>query len=192
MSIAKQMIAQLSDTDLTKLSLDELNAKMVALIEKEKKDGLERLKNQERKVDYFVRARREVEQTSLQLAYQHEMDVERAEWGQRHKERVATSRQDYEKALCLKRKLSLLVEEKALFVAKVRESHAPEFEESVRRWQVEVDTARARRLEERKQQRREQRKRDREEQMLAISRMKSIAFLPSFHHFHTVFSRVPL
>ncbi|MBV98640.1 Eukaryotic translation initiation factor 3 subunit A, partial [Eschrichtius robustus] len=74
--------------DLEELDPDFIMAKQVEQLEKEKKELQERLKNQEKKIDYFERAKRLEEIPLIKSAYEEQRIKDMDLWEQQEEERV--------------------------------------------------------------------------------------------------------
>lgn len=77
--------------DLEELDPDFIMAKQVEQLEKEKKELQERLKNQEKKIDYFERAKRLEEIPLIKSAYEEQRVKDMDLWEQQEEERVSIS-----------------------------------------------------------------------------------------------------
>merc|ERR1711963_750619 len=91
---------------LQNIDEDEIMAKQVEQLEKEKKELQERLKGQEKKVDYLARAKR-IEEIPL-LIEQHEEDQKARKifWEEQEKERIENVKKERTHALETKARLS--------------------------------------------------------------------------------------
>ncbi|NXT13160.1 EIF3A factor, partial [Prunella fulvescens] len=115
--------------DLEELDPDFIMAKQVEQLEKEKKELQERLKNQEKKIDYFERAKRLEEIPLIKTAYEEQRVHDMELWEQQEEERVRVL------------KCVLLV-----------------FQDKLKQFQERLAEERRNRLEERKKQRKEERR----------------------------------
>ncbi|XP_074855165.1 eukaryotic translation initiation factor 3 subunit A [Carettochelys insculpta] len=163
--------------DLEELDPDFIMAKQVEQLEKEKKELQERLKNQEKKIDYFERAKRLEEIPLIKTAYEEQRIRDMDLWEQQEEERITTMQLEREKALEHKKRMSRMVEDKDLFVAKLKAARHSVYQEKLKQFQERLAEERHNRLEERKRQRKEERRiayyreKEEEEQRLQEEKM---------------------
>ncbi|KFO87458.1 Eukaryotic translation initiation factor 3 subunit A, partial [Buceros rhinoceros silvestris] len=156
--------------DLEELDPDFIMAKQVEQLEKEKKELQERLKNQEKKIDYFERAKRLEEIPLIKTAYEEQRVRDMELWEQQEEERITTLQLEREKALEHKNRLSRMLEDRDLFEARLKASRRTVYEDKLKQFQERLAEERRNRLEERKKQRKEEKEEEeqrlREEQLL--------------------------
>ncbi|NXY15704.1 EIF3A factor, partial [Atrichornis clamosus] len=133
-------------------------AKQVEQLEKEKKELQERLKNQEKKIDYFERAKRLEEIPLIKTAYEEQRVHDMELWEQQEEERITTLQLEREKALEHKSRLSRMLEDRDLFEARLKASRRTVYEDKLKQFQERLAEERRNRLEERKKQRKEERR----------------------------------
>uniref|UniRef100_A0A8C3QN40 Eukaryotic translation initiation factor 3 subunit A n=1 Tax=Cyanoderma ruficeps TaxID=181631 RepID=A0A8C3QN40_9PASS len=114
--------------DLEELDPDFIMAKQVEQLEKEKKELQERLKNQEKKIDYFERAKRLEEIPLIKTAYEEQRVHDMELWEQQEEERITTLQLEREKALEHKSRLSRMLEDRDLFEARLKASRRTVYE----------------------------------------------------------------
>ncbi|XP_036431006.1 eukaryotic translation initiation factor 3 subunit A isoform X2 [Colossoma macropomum] len=144
--------------DLEELDPDFIMAKQVEQLEKEKKELQERLKNQEKKIDYFERAKRLEEIPLIKKAYEEQRVKDMELWELQEEERISNMKVEREKALEHKKRLSRMVEDKENFVSKITAARSFIYEEKLKQFQERLVEERKKRLEERKKQRKEERR----------------------------------
>ncbi|KAK1164705.1 eukaryotic translation initiation factor 3 subunit A isoform X1 [Acipenser oxyrinchus oxyrinchus] len=154
--------------DLEELDPDFIMAKQVQQLEKEKKELQERLKNQEKKIDYFERAKRLEEIPLIKKAYEEQRVKDMELWELQEEERISNMQVEREKALEHKQRLSRMMEDKDNFVSKITAARQSVYEEKLKQFQERFVEERKQRLEDRKKQRKEDRRnmyyRDKEEE----------------------------
>ncbi|XP_041125171.1 eukaryotic translation initiation factor 3 subunit A-like isoform X2 [Polyodon spathula] len=154
--------------DLEELDPDFIMAKQVQQLEKEKKELQERLKNQEKKIDYFERAKRLEEIPLIKKAYEEQRVQDMEMWELQEEERIRNMQVEREKALEHKQRLSRMMEDKDNFVSKITAARQSVYEEKLKQFQERFIEERKQRLEDRKKQRKEDRRnmyyRDKEEE----------------------------
>uniref|UniRef100_A0A4W3KFF2 Eukaryotic translation initiation factor 3 subunit A n=1 Tax=Callorhinchus milii TaxID=7868 RepID=A0A4W3KFF2_CALMI len=146
--------------DLEELDPDVIMAKQVEQLEKEKRELQERLKNQEKKVDFFERAKRLEEIPLLKNAFEEQRIKDMDLWEVQEEERITNMTIEREKALEHKNRMSRMVEDKDMFLAKLMSSRRTIYEEKLKNFQDKLSEERAQRLEDRKKRRKEERRKD--------------------------------
>uniref|UniRef100_A0A668VYI6 Eukaryotic translation initiation factor 3 subunit A n=1 Tax=Oreochromis aureus TaxID=47969 RepID=A0A668VYI6_OREAU len=144
--------------DLEELDPDFIMAKQVEQLEKEKKELQERLKNQEKKIDYFERAKRLEEIPLIKKAYEEQRVKDMELWELQEEERISTMKVEREKALEHKKRMSRMMEDKENFLSKITAARSFIYEEKLKAFQERLIEERKKRLEDRKRQRKEDRR----------------------------------
>uniref|UniRef100_A0A3B4A2E1 Eukaryotic translation initiation factor 3 subunit A n=1 Tax=Periophthalmus magnuspinnatus TaxID=409849 RepID=A0A3B4A2E1_9GOBI len=139
--------------DLEELDPDFIMAKQVEQLEKEKKELQERLKNQEKKIDYFERAERLEEIPLIKKAYEEQRVKDMELWELQEEERISNMKVEREKALEHKKRMSRMIEDKENFLSKITV-------EKLKAFQARLVEERKKRMEERKRKRKEDRRND--------------------------------
>ncbi|XP_007566972.1 eukaryotic translation initiation factor 3 subunit A isoform X2 [Poecilia formosa] len=144
--------------DLEELDPDFIMAKQVEQLEKEKKELQERLKNQEKKIDYFERAKRLEEIPLIKKAYEEQRVKDMELWELQEEERINNLKIEREKALEHKKRMSRMMEDKEGFLAKITAARSFIYEEKLKAFEERLVEERKKRMEERKTQRKEDRR----------------------------------
>uniref|UniRef100_A0A672LJD1 Eukaryotic translation initiation factor 3 subunit A n=1 Tax=Sinocyclocheilus grahami TaxID=75366 RepID=A0A672LJD1_SINGR len=144
--------------DLEELDPDFIMAKQVEQLEKEKKELQERLKNQEKKIDYFERAKRLEEIPLIKKAYEEQRIKDMELWELQEEERIRNMKMEREKALEHKQRMSRMIEDKENFLSEIKAARSFIYEEKLKQFQERLVEERKKRLEERKKQRKEDRR----------------------------------
>ncbi|XP_010779589.1 eukaryotic translation initiation factor 3 subunit A-like, partial [Notothenia coriiceps] len=105
--------------DLEELDPDFIMAKQVEQLEKEKRELQERLKNQEKKIDYFERAKRLEEIPLIKQAYEEQRIKDMELWELQEEDRISNMEVEREKALEHKKRMSRMMEDKESFLGKI-------------------------------------------------------------------------
>ncbi|XP_072095736.1 eukaryotic translation initiation factor 3 subunit A isoform X2 [Mobula birostris] len=145
--------------DLEELDPDFIMAKQVEQLEKEKKELQERLKNQEKKIDFYERAKRLEEIPLLKKSFEEQRIKDMELWELQEEERITNMKVEREKALEHKNRMSRMLDDRELFLAKLMASRRTVYEEKLKNFQEKLNEERHLRLEERKRQRKEERRR---------------------------------
>ncbi|KAA0717853.1 Eukaryotic translation initiation factor 3 subunit A [Triplophysa tibetana] len=144
--------------DLEELDPDFIMAKQVEQLEKEKRELQERLKNQEKKIDYFERAKRLEEIPLIKKAYEEQRIKDMELWELQEEERICNMQMEREKALEHKQRMSRMIEDKENFLSKIKAARSFIFEEKLKHFEDNLVEERKKRIEERKKQRKEDRR----------------------------------
>ncbi|KAG8542400.1 hypothetical protein GDO81_026793, partial [Engystomops pustulosus] len=144
--------------NLEELDPDFIMAKQVEQLEKEKKELQERLKNQEKKIDYFERAKRLEEIPLIKKAYEEQRIMDMELWEQQEAERINTLMLEREKAVEHKNRMSRMLEDRDAFVSKLKSARRSVYEEKLKQFNERLSEEKKARLEERKRQRKEERR----------------------------------
>ncbi|XP_075698794.1 eukaryotic translation initiation factor 3 subunit A [Rhinoderma darwinii] len=144
--------------NLEELDPDFIMAKQVEQLEKEKKELQERLKNQEKKIDYFERAKRLEEIPLIKKAYEEQRIMDMELWEQQEAERINTLMLEREKAVEHKNRMSRMLEDRDSFVSKLKSARRSVYEEKLMQFQDRLSEERTTRMEERKKLRKEERR----------------------------------
>ncbi|XP_046545419.1 eukaryotic translation initiation factor 3 subunit A-like [Haliotis rubra] len=185
----KERIEQLRKTDLgarifkdideeefAELDVDEIMAKQVEQLEKEKKELQERLKTQEKKVDFHQRALRLSEIPLLQQQYMNESIQAKDFWEHQEVERIEALKKERHHALETQKRLSRIMDDKNEFLGRLRDARRSDYEANLKDFEQKLGEERKRRLLERKDRRKEERRRKWiEEKEEAVQRAKDEA-----------------
>ncbi|XP_072247492.1 eukaryotic translation initiation factor 3 subunit A isoform X2 [Leuresthes tenuis] len=144
--------------NLEELDPDFIMAKQVEQLEKEKKELQERLKNQEKKIDYFERAKRLEEIPLIKKAYEEQRVKDIELWELQEEDRINNMKVEREKALEHKKRMSRMIEDKENFLSKITAARSFIYEEKLKTFEERLVEERKKRVEERKKQRKEDRR----------------------------------
>ncbi|KAM9395144.1 eukaryotic translation initiation factor 3 subunit A-like isoform 2-T2 [Salvelinus alpinus] len=144
--------------NLEDLDPDFIMSKQVEQLEKEKRELQDRLKNQEKKIDYFERAKRLEEIPLIKKAYEEQRVKDMELWELQEEERISNMKVDREKALEHKQRMSRMMQDKENFVGKITDARSFIYEEKVKQFQERLVEERTKRREERKIHRKEDRR----------------------------------
>merc|ERR1711956_176949 len=124
----------------------------------EKRELQERLKGQEKKVDYLARAKR-IEELPL-LLEQHEEDqkARKVFWEEQEKERIENLKTERDHALETKARLSLMKTDLDSFTSTLKKAKKSEYEDKLRDFDRLIADERRKRMHERKQNRKSERR----------------------------------
>nr|KAG5699054.1 hypothetical protein BaRGS_025448 [Batillaria attramentaria] len=153
-----KIFQNIDEEEMADLDVDEIMAKQVEQLEKEKKELQERLKGQEKKVDYLARAKRIEEIPLLLKQYEEEKQLNKEFWEQQEKERIEQMKKERMHALETKSRLSKIIEDSELFLNSLKKARKSEFEEKLKDFERQLASERKKRLAERRLKRKEDRR----------------------------------
>ncbi|KAI0236259.1 Eukaryotic translation initiation factor 3 subunit A [Lamellibrachia satsuma] len=140
------------------MDVDDILAKQVEQLEKEKKELQEKLKSQEKKVDFFERAKHIEEIPLLEKQCEDEMEKAKEFWEQQEQERIENLKSERMLALEQRDRLMRMVTDKTEFVNKLQANRMSDFKEKRVKFEKKLSEERKKRLTERKSKRKEERR----------------------------------
>ncbi|KAK2180443.1 hypothetical protein NP493_443g06025 [Ridgeia piscesae] len=140
------------------MDVDDILAKQVEQLEKEKRELQEKLKSQEKKVDFFERAKHLEEIPLLEKQCEEEMEKAKEFWEQQERERIATLKCERVTALEQRDRLARMMTDKTEFMNKLQANRMSDFKEKRAKFEKKLSEERKKRLAERKSKRKEERR----------------------------------
>jgi len=166
--IGQKILKDIDVEALEKINPEELMKKQVETLEKEKKEMHDRLKAQEKKVDYFERAKRLAEIPLLKKRAETKRIEDERLWDELEDKRIENAIREQKLALENKKRLSRISEEKDNFMKDVIEKQQQIYKEAMVKFTEKLEATRKERLEQRrrarKMERYTRRKQEKEEQ----------------------------
>lgn len=156
--IGAKVLQNLDEEDFATLDVEDIMAKQVEQLEKEKKELMDRLKNQEKKIDHFARAKRLEEIPFLAKQYEQEKKVAREFFEQQEAEKIEQLKSDRQMALASRDRLTRMKADKDEFLNLLRGQRKEMFKKKLAEFEAKVSEERKKRLYERKEKRREDRR----------------------------------
>ncbi|XP_048744696.2 eukaryotic translation initiation factor 3 subunit A-like isoform X2 [Ostrea edulis] len=156
--IGAKVLQNLDEEDFATLDVEDIMAKQVEQLEKEKKELMDRLKNQEKKIDHFARAKRLEEIPVLAKQYEEEKKMAREFFEQQEAEKIEQLKKDRQLALASQDRLSRMKTEKDEFLNLLRGQRKEIFKKKLAEFESKITEERKKRMYERKEKRREERR----------------------------------
>ncbi|PVD29624.1 hypothetical protein C0Q70_08879 [Pomacea canaliculata] len=153
-----KIFQNIDEEEMADLDVDEIMQKQVEQLEKEKRELLERLKGQEKKVDYLARAKRIEEIPLLLKQYEEDKKVGREFWEQQEQERIENLKKERVYGLETKARLSRIFEDSEIFLNTLKKARKSDYEDKLKEFEKNLAVERKTRLLERKQKRKEERR----------------------------------
>ncbi|KAL1498328.1 hypothetical protein ABEB36_009141 [Hypothenemus hampei] len=154
----QKILKKMDEDDIKKLDADQIAAKEAEELLKERRELQAKLKSQEKKVDYFERAKRLEEIPLLQESLKERQLQDQNFWEQQEKERIAAEIEERKLAVATRDRLIRMKADKDEFLAKLKKERHNVYEEKLRDFEKVLAEERRKRLAERKQKRKEERR----------------------------------
>ncbi|CAG2202678.1 EIF3A [Mytilus edulis] len=156
--LGAKVLQNMDEDDIGTLDIDDIMAKQVEQLEKEKKELNERLKSQDKKIDFFARAKRLEEIPLLKKQYESDRQELKGFWEQQEEERIEKVKKERENALQQRDRLSRMKKDKDEFVNMLRGKRKEQFKQKVKEFDLKMSEERKKRLADRKEKRKEDRR----------------------------------
>lgn len=157
-SHGQKVLKKLDEDEIKKLDAEQIAKRESEELQKERKEMQSKLKSQEKKVDYFERAKRQ-EEIPLILKYLEDKQVNDKEfWETQEKQRIENAITERDLALKEQVRLSRMHPDRDGFLERLRKDRNSNFEEKVIAFEKFLIEERKRRIAERIVQRREERR----------------------------------
>merc|ERR1711892_739802 len=157
--IGKKVLEGMQAEEIAKMDADEIMAKQVEELEKEKKELQVRLKAQEKKVDHFERAKRLEELPLLKSQFEEFKDEARTDWEEQEKERIESEKENRTTDVANRDRLVRMKDEKEKYLDSLLKERKNIFEKKLTEFEELSTTEKKARLEKRKEERIEERRR---------------------------------
>ncbi|XP_017771246.1 PREDICTED: eukaryotic translation initiation factor 3 subunit A, partial [Nicrophorus vespilloides] len=155
----QKILKKLDEDDIKKMDADQIAAREVEELQKEKRELQAKLKSQEKKVDYFERAKRIEEIPLLQVSMKERQLQDQAFWEQQESERIATAIEERKLAVATQERMIRMKPDKDTFLEKLLKERNVLYEDKVREFEQMLAEERRKRLDDRKTKRKEERRR---------------------------------
>merc|ERR1711970_1493735 len=157
--IGKKVLDGMKAEDIAKMDADEIMAKQVEELEKEKKELQVRLKAQEKKVDHLERAKRLEEIPLLKLQFEELKEEAKVVWEEQEKDRIEEEKKERASDIENRDRMVRMRDDKDKYLESLLKERKNVFEKKITEFNVLVDEERKIRLERRKDERQEDRRR---------------------------------
>ncbi|XP_074031572.1 eukaryotic translation initiation factor 3 subunit a isoform X2 [Leptinotarsa decemlineata] len=154
----QKILKKLDEDDIKKLDADQIAAKEAEELQKERRELQAKLKSQEKKVDYFERAKRLEEIPLLQASQKERQLQDQNFWELQEKERIAAAVEERKLAVATRDRLVRMKPDKDEFLAKLKKERNIVFEDKLREFEEALAAEKKRRLLERRAARKEERR----------------------------------
>ncbi|XP_042213227.1 eukaryotic translation initiation factor 3 subunit A-like [Homarus americanus] len=157
-SYGQKMMEKFDEEELLNLGAEEILQRQVEELEKERKELQQRLKAQEKKVDYFERAKRLVEIPLLKKMLEDEKEKDKEFWQSQEEDRVKKLVEEHQVSLEHSKRLNRMGSDRTDFLNQLKSTRRSEIEKKLNDFNARLEVERKKRQAERKDQRRRERR----------------------------------
>lgn len=157
-SHGQKVLKKLDEDEIKKLDAEQIAAREAEELQKERREMQQKLKSQEKKVDYLERAKRIEEIPLLKKAMEDKMELAKQRWEQQEQERIQIAIEEREQAVATKERMARMKEDHDIFLERILAERRSIYHEKLRDFEKKLNEARASKLLERKIERKAERK----------------------------------
>lgn len=155
----KKILKKLDETAIKELDAEQIAAKEAEELIRERKELQSKLKQQEKKTDYFERAKR-IEEIPLIEKYLENKSVEDKKfWEEQEKSRIENSKAERLNAVAQQERLKRMHPDRDVFLSNLRTERNSMYLDKVKEFNIRLEDERKKRMIQRVQERREERRR---------------------------------
>ncbi|XP_039284036.1 eukaryotic translation initiation factor 3 subunit A [Nilaparvata lugens] len=156
----QKVLKKLEEDELKNLDAETISAREQEELMKERKEMQQKLKSQEKKVDYFERAKRIEEIPLLQKMFEEKQVEDRAYWEQKETDRIAELVAERKLAVEYKERCARMAADKQAYQAKLSSERNSAYQDKLLAFEARLKEEREKRLVQRRAERKEQRRRE--------------------------------
>lgn len=157
-SHGQKVLKKLDEDEIKKLDAEQIAAREAEELQKERREIQQKLKSQEKKVDYLERAKRIEEIPLIEKAMEEKLEQTRLRWEQQEEERIQIAVEEREQAVASRSRMERMKEDHDEFLASILAERKSLYEEKLKEFERMLNEERAKRLVKRKMQRKAERK----------------------------------
>ncbi|KAH0555004.1 eukaryotic translation initiation factor 3 subunit A [Cotesia glomerata] len=157
-SHGQKVLKKLDEDEIKKLDAEQIAAREAEELQKERRELQQKLKSQEKKVDYLERAKRIEEIPLLKKAVEDKQELAKQQWEQQEQERILAAIEERNQAVATRERMSRMKEDADTFLDKILAERKSAYLERLQEFEVKFNEERAKRLLERKIARKAERK----------------------------------
>merc|ERR1739838_787601 len=155
--IGRKVLEGMAQEEIAKLEPDDIVARQVEELEKEKKELQVRLKAQEKKVDHLERAKRLEEIPLLKLQFEEFKEEAKVVWEEQEKDRIEGEKTQRESDVTNRDRMVRMREDKDKYLESLLKERKNVFEKKITEFEVLVSDERKMRLDRRREEGQEER-----------------------------------
>jgi len=156
--LGSKVYSKLDEEDLAKMDVETVLQKQQEAMAKEAKEQLERLKNQEKRLDHLERAKRQEEIPVIKKYVDEKKEAEKKEWEAHEAERIAHLIEERKIAVATRDRMKRMKSDKNAFLSTLLESRRHVYEEKLAKFEEDLARVKEDRLRERREKRRDDRR----------------------------------
>ncbi|XP_033340764.2 eukaryotic translation initiation factor 3 subunit A isoform X1 [Megalopta genalis] len=157
-SHGQKVLKKLDEDEIKKLDAEQIAAREAEELQKERREMQQKLKSQEKKIDYLERAKRLEEIPLLEKAVEEKMEQAKLRWEQQEAERIAAAKEERQQAVATRARMARMKEDHDIFLSKILAERKSIYLEKLNEFEKVLNEERASRLLKRKVERKAERK----------------------------------
>ncbi|KAI5714598.1 hypothetical protein M8J77_002411 [Diaphorina citri] len=157
-SHGRKILGKLDEADIKNMDADQITARELEELQKERREQQQKLKSQEKKMDYFERAKRLEEIPLIEKAYEEKKVRDRKLWEEREAKRIEQTIEDRNLAVAHRERLKRMKEDKEYFMNKLLKERLSTYEDKLEAFEKRLAEERKKRLAKRKVERKRERR----------------------------------
>lgn len=171
-SHGQKILKKLDEEEMKNLDAEQITARELEELQKERRELQQKLKSQEKKMDYFERAKRQEEIPLIEKAYEEKKVLDRKLWEEREAKRIAQMTEERNLAVAHRERLKRMKEEKEYFMNKLLKERISTYESKLENFNKRLAEERKKRLAKRKQDRKRERQEEHQQMKEAEERKR--------------------
>ncbi|KAK0161623.1 hypothetical protein PV327_010077 [Microctonus hyperodae] len=157
-SHGQKVLKKLDEDEIKKLDAEQIAAREAEELQKERREMQQKLKSQEKKVDYLERAKRIEEIPLLEKAVEKKMELAKQQWEQQEQERILLAIEERNQAVVTIERMTRMKHDADIFLSKILAERKNIYTGKLKEFEARLNEERNKRLQERKAQRKIERK----------------------------------
>ncbi|XP_063981137.1 eukaryotic translation initiation factor 3 subunit A [Diachasmimorpha longicaudata] len=157
-SHGQKVLKKLDEDEIKKLDAEQIAAREAEELQKERREMQQKLKSQEKKVDYLERAKRIAEIPLLEKAVEEQQEQAKQCWEQQEEERILAAIEEHNQAVATRERMLKMKEDAEFFLSKILSERKNAYLEKLAEFEIKFNEERAKRLQERRAQRKAERR----------------------------------
>ncbi|XP_075252920.1 eukaryotic translation initiation factor 3 subunit A-like isoform X2 [Convolutriloba macropyga] len=132
------ILQDIQDEDLEEMNANDLLARRKEELMKEQRDRVEKLRKEEKRIDHWERAMREVEIPQIVEWTQGQMDMRKQQWDKSEQTKIDHCKEEAEKRKMMRAKCIMMVADKDLFIQRLHENRKQLLQQRIDEWELEL------------------------------------------------------
>ncbi|XP_028403278.1 eukaryotic translation initiation factor 3 subunit A-like [Dendronephthya gigantea] len=157
-TVGARALKNLTEQEIEEMDADDIMARQVEQLDREKKETQHKLRLQEKRVDHFERAKRLEEIPLLVKQYEEFVVADKEFWDEEQENTIKNAIREREKAMEMKNRLLRILDDRDAFLEKLAESRKKAHEAKNEKFEEELNNIRKERLNNRRLDRIRERK----------------------------------